>query len=88
MSRYVNTLATDNQPGCVSLGITGVFHILKDDQVSVKETVTKTNMATAETSNPTLTFTAYASQLYKNNNATGNTFTAAEAWANAQPATT
>ena len=29
MSRYVNTLATDNQPGCVSLGITGVFHILK-----------------------------------------------------------
>ena len=66
-------------------GTDSVFHILKNDQVSVKETVTKTNMATAETTQPTLTFTAYATQLYKNNNETDNTFTAAEAWVKAQP---
>lgn len=64
-----------------------VFHILKNDQVSVKETVTKANMATAETTQPTLTFTAYATQLYKNNNETDNTFTAAEAWVKAQSST-
>ena len=55
------------------------FHILKDDQVSVKETVTKVDMATAKTAQPTLTFTAYATQLYKNNT---TQFTAAEAWDN------
>lgn len=36
-------------------------------------------MAEAENNQPTLTITAYASQLYKNNT---DTFTAAEAWAN------
>ena len=59
------------------------FHILQDDQVSVKETVTKANMATAETTQPTLTFTAYATQLYKDNT---NQFSAADAWAKVNPA--
>lgn len=52
------------------------------DKVLVKDTVTKAMMETAKTSAPTLTFTAYASQLYKSNTAK---FTPAEAWANAQP---
>lgn len=66
--------STDNQE----------FSVLKDDQVTVKDTVTKTMMnSLTDNTRPTLTFTAYASQLYKNNTAT---FTAAEAWTNAQPA--
>ena len=36
-------------------------------------------METAKTSQPTLTFKAYASQLYKS---AGDEFTAAQAWAN------
>ena len=55
------------------------FSVLKDDQVTVKGEVTKEMMAEAENNQPTLTITAYASQLYKNNT---DTFTAAEAWAN------
>lgn len=56
------------------------YNILKDDQVAVEDTVTKAMMdgLTSETY-PTLTVTAYASQLYKNNT---ETFTAAEAWEN------
>lgn len=56
------------------------FSVLKDNQVSVKNTVTNENMngLTADTY-PTLTVTAYASQYYKN--ATEN-FTASEAWTN------
>ena len=59
------------------------FEVLKDNQVTVKGTVTKAQMndLTADTY-PTLTVTAYASQLYKNNT---QTFTAAEAWANIAP---
>ena len=57
--------------------------LLKDNTISVKETVTKGNMQTAATA--TLTYTAYASQLYKNNNATDNEFTAKEAWNNVNP---
>ena len=65
------------------------FGVLKNDQVSVKSDVTKEMMNGLTTDTyPTLTFTAYASQLYKNSDTTNNTFTAAEAWANAQPATT
>ena len=60
------------------------FPVLKDDQVAVKETVTKADMADAKTSQPSLTIEAYASQLYKNNT---TTFTPAEAWANAAPST-
>lgn len=52
------------------------------DKVLVNGTVTKTDMQTAKTNAPTLTFTAYASQLYKSN---GVKFSSAEAWANAQP---
>lgn len=38
------------------------FDVLKDNQVTVKDTVTREDMAAAETSQPTLTFTAYAVQ--------------------------
>lgn len=62
------------------------FGVLKDDKVTVKGTVTKDMMNAIDNNtaaNPTLTITAYASQLYKD----GTTqFTAAEAWANVNPA--
>ena len=56
------------------------FEVLKDNQVTVKDEVTKAQMnaLTADTY-PTLTVTAYASQQFKNNT---QEFTAAEAWAN------
>ena len=59
------------------------YEVLKDNQVTVKGTVTKAQMnaLTADT-HPTLTVTAYASQLYKNNT---EKFTAAAAWANIAP---
>ena len=59
------------------------FEVLKDNQVTVKGTVTKEQMnaLTADTY-PTLTVTAYASQLNKNNT---QEFTVAEAWANIAP---
>ena len=56
------------------------FAVLKDNQVTVKGTVTKADMnGLTENTYPTLTFTAYASQYMKNNTAP---FTAAEAWEN------
>lgn len=59
------------------------YEVLKDNQVTVKDEVTKAQMndLTADTY-PTLTVTAYASQRFKNNT---ETFTAAEAWANIVP---
>lgn len=59
------------------------YEVLRDNQVTVKGTVTKAQMnaLTADTY-PTLTVTAYASQLYKNNT---EKFTAAAAWANIAP---
>ena len=59
------------------------FEVLKGNQVTVKDEVTKEQMnaLTADTY-PTLTVTAYASQLYKNNT---EKFTVAEAWANIAP---
>lgn len=52
----------------------------KVNQVAVKPSVTKEMMEAITTGNePKLTFTAYASQLYKNNT---ETFAPAEAWAN------
>ena len=60
------------------------FQILANDQVAVLDTVKKENMP-ATGYEPTLTFTAYASQLKKNNT---TAFTAAEAWNNVKPATT
>lgn len=60
------------------------FEVLQGNQVSVKGKVTKEQMnALTETTNPTLTVTAYASQLQKNAN---TNFTVEEAWANIAPA--
>lgn len=54
------------------------YSILKNDQVLVKGTVTKEMMDDiTEDTRPTLTFTAYAVQLYKSNT---EQFTAEEAW--------
>ncbi|MFR8088832.1 MAG: hypothetical protein ACLU6B_10075 [Lachnospirales bacterium] len=55
------------------------YSALANDQVTVKDSVTKEMMRAAETNEPTLTVTAYASQLHKNNS---QDFTAAEAWEN------
>lgn len=63
--REVSTSTTDQE-----------FDVLKDNKVHVLDTVTKAMMETAKTSQPTLTFTAYAVQ--KANGA--STFTAAQAW--------
>ena len=62
------------------------YSVLKNDQVKVLDGVTKAMMNDlTDSTRPTLTFTAYASQRNKNNT---ETFSAAEAWANAQPAPT
>lgn len=58
------------------------FSVLKGDQVTVNSAVTKEMMNAidnGEAQNPTLTITAYASQLHKN---ASETFTPAQAWAN------
>ena len=56
------------------------FNVLKDNQVTVKGTVTKADMNALTTATyPTLTVTAYASQLYKS---ASEEFSAADAWAN------
>lgn len=61
------------------------FAVLKDDQVVVKDEVTKADMDALNTETyPKLVVTAYASQYMKNNN---DAFTAAEAWTNANSAT-
>ena len=61
------------------------YSVLKGDQVTVKDTVTKEQMNALDAAGaekPTLTITAYASQLYKS---AGVEFTAAQAWANVTP---
>ncbi len=58
------------------------YSVLKGDKVTVLGTVTKDMMKSAENNQPTLTFTAYASQLMKN---ATTEFTAPEAWDNLQP---
>ena len=56
------------------------FSVLKDNKVTVNGSVTKKQMNDLTTATyPTLTVTAYASQLYKS---AGVEFTPAEAWAN------
>lgn len=70
----------------VTAGIGTAYSVLKGDKVTVKGTVTKGMMNAIDTgaaAKPTLTITAYASQLHKT--ATIE-FTAAEAWANVNPA--
>lgn len=64
------------------------YSVLKDDKVTVKDTVTKEMMDELKASvatQPTLTFTAYACQLKKDNT---TEFTAAEAWAQVSTTTT
>lgn len=63
-------------------GIGTAYSILKGDKVIVKGEVTKVMMTTAETSKPTLSFTAYACQLMKNNT---EEFIADEAWQQVAP---
>ena len=58
------------------------WELLSGNTISVKDTVTKANMETAASA--TLTYTAYASQLYKS---AGEQFTAKEAWDNVNPKT-
>ena len=62
------------------------YSVLKDNQVTVKDSVTKGQMNALDVESaakPTLTITAYASQLHKN---ATTKFTANEAWANVTPA--
>lgn len=63
------------------------YSVLKDDQVTVKGSVTKEQMNALDAegaAKPTLTITAYASQLYKS---AGVEFTPADAWKNVNPTT-
>ena len=60
------------------------YSVLANDQVTVKGSVTKTDMSAIDNgtvAKPTLTITAFAYQLYKQ---AGVQFPAAEAWANIQ----
>ena len=68
---YYREVTTDKQ------GETNAFPILKDNKVTVKGTVTKEMMTGSGFTQPTLTFTAYAHQLYKSE---GVKFSAADAW--------
>lgn len=69
-----------------STGMGAPISVLKDDQVTVKDTVTKAMMNNLTSSTyPTLTVTAYASQLYKS---AGEEFTDYEAWNNVNPSST
>lgn len=66
------------------------FYVLENNQLTVKDSVTKEKMDAIDgpsntTSKPTLTVKAYASQLYKSNTAVNledNKFTPIEAWNN------
>lgn len=61
------------------------FDVLSGNTVSVKDSVTKADMnGLNQTTYPTLTVTAYASQYFKNNT---EPFTATEAWNNVNPVT-
>ena len=61
------------------------FQVLANDKVTVSENLTKEELNQIETA-PTLTFTAYAVQLYKGNDQSGNVkFTPEEAWSKIQP---
>ena len=66
------------------------FDVLKDNKVTVKDSVTKADMnALTETTKPTLTFTAYAVQSVSLKDASGNAVTdPAVAWSLAQPVST
>ena len=61
------------------MGEANAFPILKDNSVNVLGTVTKEMMSATDFTEPTLTFTAYAHQLYQN---ATTKFDAATAWNN------
>lgn len=65
------------------MGENNASAILKDNKVTVKNTVTKEMMSDEGFTQPTLTFTAYAHQLYKSE--TLEKFEAATAWSNLNP---
>ena len=65
------------------MGETNASAILKDNKVTVLDTVTKEMMTAEDFSQPTLTFTAYAHQLYKSE--TLEKFEVATAWGNLNP---
>ena len=68
--------------------VQGITYTWADNQVLVKPTVTKADMEALNVEGakkPTLTFAAYAVQLYKSN---GVKFTPAEAWNLAKDLTT
>lgn len=61
------------------------YSVLKNNQVTVKDSVTKEQMNALDNgtaAKPTLTITAYASQLHENDS---TEFTPVEAWANVNP---
>lgn len=67
------------------MGESHKFSILKDDKVTVSGDITKemmNSLTDGTAQKPTLTITAYASQLYKDST---TEFSAAEAWANITP---
>ncbi len=67
-----------------SVNIGTAYSVLKDNKVTVKGEVTKAMMEGLSANTlPTLTITAYASQLHKN---ATTEFSAAEAWENVNPA--
>ncbi len=73
-----NEMSTDN-------GDHNASQVLAGNKVTVSGDITKAQMDALNKDNaakPTLTITAYASQLYKS---AGNKFTPAEAWANVNP---
>lgn len=75
---YYRVVTADGREGTSKINVP--YSVLKDDKVTVSGSVTKANMnALTEATYPTLTVTAYASQLYKSNT---DKFTPAEAWAN------
>lgn len=83
----INTVANDTYviyrevaagTTATAMGQDNAFHILADDQVAVLDTVRKEDMPAAGFE-PTLTFTAYAHQLYKSK---GVPFDVAAAWGN------
>ena len=80
---YYRVVTADGREGTSKINVP--YSVLKDDKVTVSGSVTKANMnALTEATYPTLTVTAYASQLYKSNT---DKFTPAEAWANINPGT-
>lgn len=74
---YYMVFDSQNDANENEMGI--AYSVLKDDHVKVKDSVTKEAMkALTDNTKPTLSFIAYAVQLYREN---GTQFTATEAWA-------